>query len=56
MQKHNEMVDRIKNEWAAMHGYVLLRIWESDINNNAPDVMKELRRVLNRENNKNKRH
>lgn len=39
MQKKNHRVDEIKNEWAALHGYVLIRIWEHDIRNNPMKVM-----------------
>lgn len=39
MQKRNARVDQIKNEWAAMHGIPLIRIWEHDINNNPSKVM-----------------
>ena len=42
MQKHNASVDKIKNEWAAMHGIPLIRIWEHDINENPSKVMKIL--------------
>ena len=59
MQKKNHRVDQIKNKWAIEHGYILLRIWEHDINNNPSGVFKELKRVLgiNEDlNNKKKRH
>jgi len=59
MQKHNARVDEIKNEWARAHGYILVRIWEHDINNNSTRVMKELKEFLNidnKKNDKNKRH
>jgi len=46
MQKRNHRVDEIKNEWAAMHGYALLRIWEHDINNNPVKVMEMLKEFL----------
>jgi len=46
MQKHNEMVDRIKNNWALWHGIPLLRIWEHDINNNPEKVMKMLKEAI----------
>ena len=42
MQKKNERVDNIKNEWAGMHGIPLIRIWEHDINNNPEKVTKML--------------
>ena len=46
MQKHNEYVDKIKDEWALMHGIPIIRIWEHDINNNPSKVMKELKEYL----------
>lgn len=46
MQKHNEIVDRIKNTWALWHGIPLLRIWEHDINNNSEKVMKMLKEAI----------
>ena len=63
MQKHNEWVDKVKDEWAAQHGIPLIRIWEHDINNNPSEVMKMLKRRLgevkekqDKKNEKNKRH
>lgn len=43
MQKRNHRVDEIKNEWAAIHGYALIRIWEHDIRNNPYKVMEFLK-------------
>ena len=63
MQKHNEFVDRIKDEWALAHGIPIIRIWEHDINNNPSKVMKLLIELVGKYNekyirkqNKNKRH
>lgn len=63
MQKHNEYVDKIKDEWALMHGIPILRIWEHDINKNSSKVMKELKKYIGECNkkvlikeNKKKRH
>lgn len=63
MQKKNERVDKIKNEWAGMHGIPLIRIWEHDINNNPEKVLKMLSERLGIRNeelkikeNKKKRH
>lgn len=63
MQKHNEYVDRIKDEWALAHGIPIIRIWEHDINNNPSKVMKLLIELVGKYNekyirkqNKNKRH
>ena len=43
MQRKNHRVDEIKNEWAALHGYALIRIWEHDIRNNPYKVMEFLK-------------
>ena len=63
MQKKNARVDEIKNEWAAMHGIPLIRIWEHDINENPEKVLNMLRERLGVEmekliikENKKKRH
>ena len=63
MQKKNARVDEIKNEWAALHGYPLIRIWEHDINENPQKVLNMLRERLGIEmekliikENKKKRH
>lgn len=63
MQKKNARVDEIKNEWAALHGYPLIRIWEHDINENPQKVLDMLRERLGIEmekliikENKKKRH
>lgn len=46
MQKHNEYVDKIKDEWAFEHGIPILRIWEHDINKNPSKVMTELKKYI----------
>lgn len=46
MQKHNAWVDKIKNEWAIEHGYMLVRIWEHDVNKNPGKVMKFLKEII----------
>ena len=63
MQKHNEYVDKVKDEWAIKHKIPLLRIWEHDINDNPGIVLKELKQIVQKyqgkvdlENNKKKRH
>lgn len=43
MQKKNARVDEIKNEWAAMHGIPLIRIWEHEINETPEKVLNMLR-------------
>ena len=42
MQKHNKMVDAIKDAWCERHGYPLLRFWEYDVRNNPKMVIDKL--------------
>lgn len=63
MQKRNERVDRIKNEWALSHGIPILRFWEHDIHDNPERVMGTLREAIgkytekqNKIKDKNRRH
>ena len=63
MQKHNQIVDGIKNDWALLHGIPLIRIWEHDVNNNPEKVRKILNEAIGKvnkktdiSNNKKKRH
>lgn len=46
MQRHNAWVDKIKNEWAVEHGFLLVRIWEHDVNNNPNKVMEYLKDII----------
>jgi len=46
MQKHNKMVDKHKDEWAAMQGLPLLRLWESDIRKKPRKVLSELKKAV----------
>lgn len=46
MQKHNKMVDELKNKWAAIHGIPLIRIWEYDIRHNPQKVLEELKKYV----------
>lgn len=46
MQKHNKWVDKIKNDWALMHGIPLLRIWEEDIRKHPEKVRKKLKEFI----------
>jgi very-short-patch-repair endonuclease len=46
MQKKNERVDRIKDEWALSHGIPIIRIWEHDINKNPEKVFKILKEAI----------
>lgn len=63
MHKKNARVDKMKNEWALLHGIPIMRIWEKDIRENPKWVMEQLKERLavedeigtvNKE--KNKRH
>lgn len=45
-QKHNKMVDNLKNEWARIHCIPLLRFWEYDIQNNPQKVFAELKKYI----------
>jgi very-short-patch-repair endonuclease len=46
MQKKNHKVDKIKNDYCSRNGYMLIRIWEHDINNHPDMAMKYLKEVL----------
>lgn len=46
MQKHNQWVDKVKDEWALSHGISILRIWEHDIHDNPDKVMKTLKESI----------
>lgn len=46
MQKHNRMVDKIKDKWALLHGIPLIRIWEMDIRKNPQEVLTMLKKRL----------
>jgi len=52
MQKHNKMVDKIKDKWALMHGIPIYRIWEIDIRNKPSMVLNELKNIFRKENKK----
>jgi len=45
-QKRQIERDRVKNEWAALNGFVLIRFWENDIKNNPKNVLNELKKRL----------
>ena len=38
MHKHNKFIDGLKDQWAALHGVPLLRLWEYDIIHNTKMV------------------
>lgn len=46
IQKHNKMVDNIKDKWASLHGIPLIRIWEYDIRHNPKKVLEELKKYI----------
>lgn len=46
MQKHNQWVDKVKDEWALERGIPIIRIWEHDIHDNPEKVMKMLRESI----------
>ena len=46
IQTKNINNDLLKNEQAKQHGFVLLRFWESDINDNPIKVMKKLLEII----------
>lgn len=46
MQKHNKFVDKLKDQWAALHGVPLLRIWEYDIRHNPKQVLEEIKKYI----------
>ena len=46
MHKHNKFIDGLKDQWAALHGVPLLRIWEYDIIHNPKMVQKEIEKYI----------
>lgn len=46
MQKHNQWVDKVKDEWALERGIPVIRIWEHDIHDNPEKVMKILKESI----------
>ena len=46
IQKKNHMVDKYKDRWAVEHGFLMVRIWEHDINNNPSKVMERLKKIF----------
>ena len=46
MHKHNKFVDGLKDQWAALHGIPLLRIWEYDIIHNPKMVENEIEKYI----------
>lgn len=51
-QIKNKRVDEIKNNWATMNGFVLLRFWEYDIYNNPKLIINELKNHMKIQNKK----
>lgn len=63
MQKHNEWVDRVKDEWALENGIPIIRVWEHDIHDNPEKVLRGLKEAIgkytekqNKIKDKNRRH
>lgn len=46
IHKHNKFIDSLKDQWAALHGVPLLRIWEYDIIHNPKMVEKEIEKYI----------
>lgn len=46
MQRRNKKVDAIKDEWAALHGIPILRIWEYDIRHSPDEVKRTLKNYI----------
>lgn len=46
IQKHNKVVDEIKDKWARLHSIPLVRFWEYDIRNNPKKVLAELKKYI----------
>lgn len=62
-QKWSKKVDEFKDIWALKHGIPIIRIWETDINNNKKKIQKMLKDKISEYDNKqilleikNKRH
>lgn len=41
-QRRNIRIDEVKNKWALLHSFCLIRIWEYDIRHNPKEVMEAL--------------
>ena len=46
MHKHNKFIDGLKDQWAALHGIPLLRLWEYDIIHNPKMVENEIEKYI----------
>lgn len=46
MHKHNKFIDGLKDQWAALHGVPLLRLWEYDIIHNPKMVENEIKKYI----------
>ena len=46
IQKHNNAVDRYKNQWALEHNFKMVRFWEHEIRKEPSKVMTKLKRLL----------
>lgn len=45
MQRKNKRVDELKNRWAIINSYVLIRFWETDIHNNPSLIISTLKKL-----------
>lgn len=45
-QIRSQRIDEYKNKWALLHGFPIMRIWESDIRKRPKEVMKKLKERL----------
>lgn len=46
VQKKNIIKDEIKNKWCLNNDFILLRFWETGINNNPDTVIETLKKYL----------
>ena len=47
MQRHNIKIDEIKNKWALINSFLLLRFWEDDIYKKTDEILKFLSEKMN---------
>lgn len=46
MQLKNKRVDEIKNRWALINSYILIRFWEDDLHNNPNLIISQLKKYI----------
>lgn len=49
-QRRNVRIDELKNKWALLHSFCLIRIWEYDIRHNPQNVMNSLLKHVSSQN------